>query len=216
MTRFVTFEGVDGSGKTTQIKALEKHLVGRSIPCVITREPGGTALGQLIRPVLLEAGRQQVTSPAELFLYLADRAQHVREVIVPALKEEHTVVVCDRYTDSTLAYQGYGRGLDLELLRRLNHFASGGIQPDLTFLLDCPVELGLARTVQRQLHAATGAREDRFEQETLEFHKRVHAGFRELARAEPDRFHVVDAARSVEDVSNDVIEIVEEKLAVGW
>ncbi len=214
MIRFITFEGVDGSGKTTQIKALEKHFLARSIPCVVTREPGGTALGQLIRPVLLEAGRQQVGSPAELFLYLADRAQHVHEIIVPALRAEH-VVVCDRYTDSTLAYQGYGRGIDLELLRRLNDIASGGIQPDLTFLLDCPVELGLARTVQRQLRARGERQETRFEQETLDFHKRVHAGFRELARAEPDRFHVLDAARPVEDVSGDVIRIAEEKLARG-
>jgi dTMP kinase len=215
MSRFITFEGGDGSGKTTQIKALERHFLARQMPCIITREPGGTALGQLIRPVLLEAGRQQVTSQAELFLYLADRAQHVQEIIVPALQADDRIVVCDRFTDSTLAYQGYGRGIDLDLLRRLNHIATGGLQPDVTFLLDCPVEIGLARTVQRQRDSQRGGRENRFEQETVEFHRRVHAGFRALARAEPNRFHMIDASRSVDQVSNDIIRCLEEKLARG-
>lgn len=210
--RFISFEGGDGSGKTTQVKALEKHLLERGISCLITREPGGTPLGQLIRRVLLEAGGHPVASPAELFLYLADRAQHAQEIILPALRAGQ-MVLCDRYTDSTLAYQGYGRGIDLQLLRRLNDVASGGVQPDLTFLLDCPVELGLARTAQRRLNARAGKREDRFEREALEFHRRVHAGFLELARSETDRYHVIDASRPVEDVSDDIKRVVEERLA---
>lgn len=216
MIRFISFEGGDGSGKTTQVKALEQHLVNRGWSCLISREPGGTPLGQLIRRVLLEAGKQPVASPTELFLYLADRAQHVQEVILPALNAGQ-IVLCDRYTDSTLAYQGYGRGIDLELLRRLNELANRGVQPDLTFLLDCPVELGLARTAQRQLNASAGAagdkREDRFERETLEFHERVRAGFLQLVRAEPNRFRVIDAARAVRDVSADIQKMVDEKLA---
>jgi dTMP kinase len=212
MIRFISFEGGDGSGKTTQVKALEQHLMNRGRSCVITREPGGTPLGQLIRRVLLEAGKQPVASPTELFLYLADRAQHVQEVILPALNAGQ-IILCDRYTDSTLAYQGYGRGIDLELLRRLNELANRGVQPDLTFLLDCPVEVGLARTAQRQLNAPAGEnREDRFERETLEFHERVRAGFLELARAEPNRFRVIDAARAAGDISADIKKIVDEKL----
>jgi dTMP kinase len=153
-----------------------------------------------------------VASPTELFLYLADRAQHVQEVILPALNAGQ-IILCDRYTDSTLAYQGYGRGIDLELLRRLNELANRGVQPDLTFLLDCPVEVGLARTAQRQLNAPAGEnREDRFERETLEFHERVRAGFLELARAEPNRFRVIDAARAAGDISADIKKIVDEKL----
>src|SRR5574342_1102019 len=155
MIRFITFEGGDGTGKTTQLKALESHLRGKGRSCVSTREPGGTPLGSLIRQVLLEVGKQPIASPTELFLYLADRAQHVRDVIVPALNAGH-IVLCDRYTDSTLAYQGYGRGIDLKLLRQLNEFADGGVQPDLTFLLDCPVALGLSRTAQRQHDRVVG------------------------------------------------------------
>jgi dTMP kinase len=212
MIRFITLEGGDGTGKTTQLKALEPHLLARGRSCVVTREPGGTPLGQLIRQVLLEVGKQPIASQTELFLYLADRAQHVQEVIALALKRGQ-IVLCDRYTDSTLAYQGYGRGIDLELLRRLNDFANRGVRPDLTFLLDCPVELGLSRTAQRQ-SATQGKsqREDRFEREALEFHKRVRAGFLELARSEPDRFHVIDASRSIEDVAARIKKIVDEKL----
>jgi len=141
MVRFITFEGGDGSGKTTQLKALESHLRARGKSCLSTREPGGTSLGDLIRQVLLEVGKQPITSPTELFLYLADRAQHIHEVIIPAL-EQGKIVLCDRHTDSTLAYQGYGRGIDLGLLRSLNDIASQGIKPDLTLLFDCPVEIG--------------------------------------------------------------------------
>ena len=149
MIRFITFEGGDGSGKTTQLKALESYLAARGKSCLSTREPGGTSLGEHIRQVLLEVGQQPITSATELFLYLADRAQHIHEVIIPAL-DQGKIVLCDRHTDSTLAYQGYGRGIDLGLLRSLNDIASQGIKPDLTLLFDCPVEIGLSRTAQRQ------------------------------------------------------------------
>jgi len=211
MVRFITFEGGDGSGKTTQLKVIENYLRARGRSCLSTREPGGTSLGQLIRQVLLEVGTQSITSPTELFLYLADRAQHMHEVVIPALKQGK-IVLCDRHTDSTLAYQGYGRGIDLSLLRSLNDIASEGIKPDLTLLFDCPAEIGLSRTVQRQPQTSSGRNEDRFEREKIEFHERVRAGFLELARAEPNRFRIVDAALSAEEVGQEVKNIIDGEL----
>ncbi len=211
MIRFITFEGGDGSGKTTQLKTLESYLIARGKSCLSTREPGGTSLGELIRQVLLEVSKQPITSPTELFLYLADRAQHIHEVIIPAL-EQGKIVLCDRHTDSTLAYQGYGRGIDLGLLRSLNDIASQGIKPDLTLLFDCPVEIGLSRTARRQSHTASGRNEDRFEREKIEFHERVRAGFLELARAEPNRFRIIDAARSAKEVGQEIKNIIEREL----
>jgi dTMP kinase len=211
MVRFITFEGGDGSGKSTQLKLLEGYLRRLGKACVVTREPGGTPLGKVIRQVLLEVGKRPIASPTELFLYLSDRAQHIQEVIAPAL-EQGNIVLCDRHTDSTLAYQGYGRGIDLDLLRRLNELASRGIKPDLTFLLDCPVEVGLSRTAQRQSQGARGGREDRFEREKVEFHERVRQGFLEMARFEPERFCVVAASGSVEEVFSQIKKIVEQRL----
>jgi len=212
MIRFITFEGGDGTGKTTQIKALESHLRDKGRSCVSTREPGGTSLGKLIRQVLLEVGKQPIASPTELFLYLADRAQHVQEVILPAI-DEGKIVLCDRYTDSTLAYQGYGRGIDLDLLRQLNEFANRGVKPDLTLLLDCPVELGLSRTAQRQSNPDSArGREDRFEREKVEFHEKVRAGFLAMARAEPERFRIIDASRSVEQVSREIQNVIDREM----
>jgi dTMP kinase len=212
MIRFITFEGGDGTGKTTQLKALESHLRGKGRSCISTREPGGTSLGKLIRQVLLEIGKQPIASPTELFLYLADRAQHVQEVILPAI-ESSKIVLCDRYTDSTLAYQGYGRGIDLGLLRQLNEFANRGVKPDLTLLLDCPVELGLSRTTQRQPSAGSArGREDRFEREKVEFHEKVRAGFLAMARAGPERFRIIDASRSVEQVSREIQNIIDREM----
>jgi dTMP kinase len=212
MIRFITLEGGDGTGKTTQGKILESHLTARGRSCLLTREPGGTALGELIRQVLLEVGKKPIASPTELFLYLADRAQHVDEVVAPAI-ELGKMVLCDRHTDSTLAYQGYGRGIDLGLLRGLNDVASRGIKPDLTFLFDCPVEIALSRATQRQPQSAFGQnRQDRFEREKLEFHERVRAGFLELARAEPQRFRIIDASRSTADVAQQIKSIVDREL----
>jgi len=215
MVRLISFEGGDGSGKTTQLKLLDNYLASRGKSCLSTREPGGTTLGEMIRKILLEAGKVEIASPTELFLYLADRAQHVHEVIRPALASGR-LVLCDRFTDSTLAYQGYGRGVDLDMLRRLNQVASHGITPDVTFLLDCPVEVGLSRTAQRNMNLKSGgSREDRFEQERADFHERVRRGFLELARAEPQRIYVLDASRPTEEVHHEIKKIVDEKLRDG-
>jgi dTMP kinase len=214
MIRFITFEGCDGTGKSTQIKLLENYLSTLGKTCILTREPGGTDLGRHIRRVLLEVGKPAVGSPTELFLYLADRAQHVQEVIMPALAQGK-VVLCDRHTDSTMAYQGYGRGIDLELLKRLNTMASYGLTPDLTFLLDCPVHIGLSRTIERNSSAAGTAVEDRFEKEKLEFHEKVRQGFLDLARAEPRRISVVDAAATVQEVFAAIRTIVDYQRRLG-
>ena len=155
MVRFITFEGGDGTGKTTQLRVVESHLRELNRSRVLTREPGGTALGKMLRKVLLEAGDEEIAESSELFLYLADRAQHVRQVIAPALLAGK-IVLCDRFSDSTLAYQGYGRGMDLDWLRRLNDTATQGLRPDLSFLFDCPVEIGLARAVQRGTQSQDG------------------------------------------------------------
>ena len=210
MVRFITFEGGDGTGKSTQIPALENYLVHRGYSCVITREPGGTTLGNLIRKVLLEVGGHEIASSTELFMYLADRAQHVSEVILPAI-EAGKIVLCDRFTDSTMAYQGYGRGIELRLLQQLNDLADQGFRPDLTFLFDCPASVGLERTARRKNE--TGRHhEDRFEREKIEFHEKVRAGFLELARGEPQRFRVLDATRPVEEVTLAIKKIIEEEM----
>lgn len=212
MVRFVTLEGGDGSGKTTQIRALESYLSSLGKPCLVTREPGGTELGAMLRRVLLEAGGAPIAPSSELFLYLADRAQHVAEVIRPAIAAGK-IVLCDRFTDSTLAYQGYGRGLDLGLLRQFNSVADDGTRPDLTLLLDCSIEVGLGRTASRQAQAQDDApKEDRFEREKLEFHEKVRAGFLDLARQEPGRFRVIDAARPAAEVSLTIRQIIDEAL----
>ena len=212
MIRMISFEGGDGSGKTTQINLLAGHLTNRGISCLLTREPGGTTLGRLIRKVVVEGAEEEIAYQAELFLYLADRAEHVRKVIQPAIKS-NSLVLCDRFTDSTLAYQSYGRGADIALVRRMNRLASGGVEPDLTFFLDCPVELGLARAAKRIAGKKPGlSRPDRFENEDLDFHERVRRGFLELAQEEPGRIVVLDAAAPIREVHEEIKRIVDQKL----
>jgi dTMP kinase len=214
MVRFITFEGGDGSGKTTQIRRLEEYLKSNGRSCVVTCQPGGTSLGQMIRKMLLEVDAAPIVTQAELFLYLADRAQHVFEIIAPAL-EKGEIVLCDRYTDSTLAYQGYGRGLDLKILRDLNAIANSGVQPGLTLLFDCPVEIGLGRAAKRQaLTGVNAIQEDRFEREQADFHKKVRAGFLDLARGEAERFRVIDATQSAERIAAEVRTIIDRELGL--
>ena len=210
MVRFVSFEGGDGTGKTTQIHALEDYLVQQGRSCVVTREPGGTSLGKLIRQVVLEVSDHDIAPSTELFLYLADRAQHVNEIIRPALAAGK-IVLCDRFTDSTLAYQGYGRGIDLKLLGQFNNVADGGVRPELTFLLDCPVAVGLARTSRRP-SVEGQPREDRFEREKIEFHEKIRAGFLAMARAEPARFRVIDTTRAAAEVTGEIQRIADQEI----
>ncbi|WP_243311234.1 dTMP kinase [Fundidesulfovibrio agrisoli] len=196
---FVTFEGVEGSGKSTQIGLTRQWLTSLGREVLVTRQPGGCALGLELRRILLDARNTHLDSTAELFMYLADRAQHVAEVIRPALDAGRDVL-CDRYHDSTVAYQGFGRGLDVERLLALGQLATGGLAPQATILLDLPPETGLTRARGRNHAAGASQSEGRFEALELDFHQRVREGFLELARREPWRFAVVDAAGSPEDV----------------
>lgn len=211
MVRFVSFEGGDGAGKSTQIVALERYLTGHGRSCLVTREPGGTAIGLMIRNLLLKGGPQEIASSTELFLYLADRAQHVNEIILPAIHAGQ-IVLCDRFTDSTVAYQGYGRGIDLELLTKFNGFAVGAMKPDLTFLLDCPVKIGLGRTRGR---LNLDERQDRFEGETIAFHERIRGGFLTMAAAEPERFRIIDSSRPQDDVAREIQSIADREILYG-
>ena len=216
MIRFISFEGGDGSGKSTQLELLAGYLSKQGIVCLSTREPGGTNLGKMLRKVLLELRDEPISPETELFLYLADRAQHVQKVIEPAMAGGK-LVLCDRFTDSTLAYQGYGRGVDLDVLGRMNAIASRGLVPDLTFLLDCPVEVGLSRTQRRSSShasrtAANAQAEDRFERESALFHQQVRRGFLALAQADLARMVVIDAARSIASIHQEIVTIVEQKL----
>lgn len=213
MAFFITFEGIEGCGKTTQMKLITDCLLENGYQAVMTREPGGCPIADKIRDILLDAANSKMVPLAELFLYAAARAQHVSEVITPAL-DAGKVVLCDRFTDATVAYQGYGRQLDLALIDHLNHLAAGQVHPHLTILLDCPVEVGISRAMSR-IGAAKGAKEERFERESLLFHSRVRDGYLKLAAAEPDRFIVIDGNRSVRDVATAITAGVLHRLAEG-
>lgn len=206
---FVTFEGGEGTGKTTQLKALLAHLRAAGWDAIETRDPGGTPIGKQIRGLLLDPENTRMAAASELFLYEASRAQLVHEVIRPALHAGR-IVLCDRFTDSTVAYQGYGRGLGLDLIARLNALATDGVRPDLTFLLDLDPEVGLVRATQRVTQRQE--RHDRIEEEVLAFHQRVRAGYRAIAAAEPGRVAVLDAARGMAEIEGDIRRRVEELL----
>ncbi len=207
---FVTFEGGEGSGKTTQLTTLLLHLRATGRVVVETQDPGGTPIGKQIREMLLDRENGRMASVTELFLYEASRAQLVSEVIRPALAAER-IVLCDRFTDSTLAYQGYGRGLNLDLIGQLNGLATGGLRPDLTFFLDLPPETGLARI--RERHA--GTRGDRIEAEVLTFHQAVRHGYLTIAAAEPERVTILDAGRGMTEIADEVRRRVEARLKAG-
>ncbi len=202
---FITFEGPEGSGKSTQLALLADWLREQDYEVLRTREPGGTRIGETIRSLLHDIRFTEMRPRAEILLYSASRAQLVDEIIRPALAEGK-VVLCDRYADSTYAYQGYGRGLPLEWLRRITDFATGGLRPDLTICLDLAPELGLARKVAGKTEM------NRLDREQLDFHRRVRAGYLELAGMEPERWRIIAAEEPVEAVQAAIRALVAEKL----
>jgi dTMP kinase len=209
---FITFEGIEGCGKSTQLSLLADWLAARGVAVETTREPGGTPLGNSLRALLLDPDLAGMAAEAELFLYLADRAQNVRERVRPAL-DAGRVVLCDRHADATLVYQGAMRGLGLERARALNVLATGGLVPDRTLLLDLPAGEGLRRVAERRRAAAAGG--DRMEDEPPGFHEGIRRAYLELARSEPGRFLVIDAAGPREEVHARVVRAAGEWIAGG-
>ena len=197
---FISFEGIEGTGKTTQAGFLSERLGAEGRDVFLTYEPGGTIVGKKIREVLLEPDHTEMSYVTELLLYNADRAQHLAEKIVPAL-DKGKVVITDRFSDSTVAYQGYGRGIDLALILSIDNIATAGIRPDLTILFDLDAETGLRRNKKMN-------KVDRLELEDVEFHKKVREGFLKIAEAEPDRVRIVDASRPIEQVRGEIWSIV--------
>ena len=201
---FITFEGIEGCGKTTQMDRLEKTLAAFEVPFVRTLEPGGTPIGSLIRRILLDRKHNDLSPIAELCLYEADRAQHVEQVIRPAL-EKGLWVICDRFFDATTVYQGMARAQDRDLIEALNHAVTCGIRPDKTFLLDCPVNQGLERALKRN-EVAPDQGQDRFEREKRNFHTAVRKGYLGLAQKEPERFIVIDASKDEDTVEREIFQ----------
>ena len=195
---FITFEGADGCGKTTQIRLLDEYLRTKGKTTLLTREPGAKGLGVKLREILLNY-EGEVSPNCESFLFLADRAQHVDCIITPALKEGK-IVLCDRHTDSTAAYQGYGRGINLEEIKKLNEIAVSGLKPDLTIVFDIDIETSLSRV---------GNEKDRMEAAGIDFFNRVRNGYLEIAKQEPDRVKIINASDTIDNIHKKVVELVE-------
>lgn len=195
---FITFEGADGCGKTTQMNLLAQYLREKGFDVVVTREPGGKGLGEKLREILLNYDGE-VSSVCESFLFLADRAQNVDITVKPAV-EQGKIVLCDRHGDSTVAYQGYGRGLDIERIEMLNSIATSNRKPDLTLVFDIDVETSMKRV---------GTEKDRMESAGIEFHNRVRQGYLDIAKKEPNRVKVINAVKSIEEINREVISIID-------
>jgi dTMP kinase len=209
---FITFEGGEGSGKTTQIQRLRRYLAQKGIPCVITREPGGCPISEAIRKILLNPDHYEMTPLTELLLYEAARAQHVEKVIAPLLKKG-SIVICDRFSDASIAYQGYGRKVNLKLIETLNWISSQDVRPDATFLLDCPSRIGLKRARNRN-QALQQDEEGRFEREEAQFHDRVRRGYLTLAKREWRRFKVIDTRQGEEKVFQKIRKVIDELIQI--
>ncbi len=211
---FITFEGPEGCGKTTQISILAEYLTAHGIPYHISREPGGTDISNQIREILLNPKNKAMVSRTELLLYAADRAQHTEEVIKPQI-QKGVIVISDRYFDSTTAYQGYGRGLDLDFVKHLNEIATGSLKPDLTILIDLEPEIGLRRALQTSKENGYSEKGDRLEQEDLRFHKKVLEGYRKIAKSDSSRFLVINGEDTPENIKRIIIQRLKELITIN-
>ncbi|MCD6176629.1 MAG: dTMP kinase [Candidatus Cloacimonetes bacterium] len=200
---FITFEGIEGCGKSTQARMLKEFLINEGKSVFLTREPGGPKIAEEIREMLLSVNNKEMLPQTEVLLYMASRSQHTGEWIIPEL-EKGNIVISDRYYDSTFAYQGAARKIDGKLIDTIRRYATFGLVPDLTFLVDLPEEIGLSRILKKDA--------DRLEQESMKFHKRVRKGFLELAKKEPERFIILDGKKSINEIHHDVINIIKKEL----
>ena len=203
VNKLITFEGIEGSGKSTQVKLAAKYLTEKKVPVIVTQEPTGTDIGRQIGKILFNRDHSHLCPEAEMLLFCAARAQHVREVIMPAL-EKGNVVLCDRFSDATYAYQGAGRGLDRNMIGVINDYSALLLKPAMTLLFDLPVETGLHRATARNNKLKNPAATDRFERENIQFHTRIREGYLDILRKEPDRFRLIDANRDIEVIQQDV------------
>jgi dTMP kinase len=201
--KLITFEGIEGSGKSTQIKLVAEYFVEKNVPIIVTQEPSGTDIGRKIGSILFNREHYYMCAETEMFLFCAARAQHVREKILPAL-EQNKVVLCDRFSDATYAYQGAGRGLDHEFIRLINDYSALYLKPDLTLLFDLPVEIGLQRATDRNNRLKEPSSIDRFERENIDFHRRIREGYLNILRNDPQRFRLIDANQDVNAIQEEV------------
>ena len=208
---FITLEGIEGCGKTTQINHLVTFFEDRGQPCVVTREPGGTAIGREIRSILLNPSSKGIVPKAELLLYMADRAQHIAGLVKPCLAD-NKVVLCDRYFDATVVYQGYARGIDTGFICELHRLVLEDFKPDITLLLDLDPRVGLARAWQELNSGNRSGNESRFEEEAIGFHEKVRTGYLEIARQEPERFRIIDASKEEMQVQADIRKVLSDFL----
>ena len=209
MNKLITFEGIEGSGKSTQMRLVALTLIEQHVPLLITQEPSGTDIGRKIGGILFNRGHYYMCAETEAFLFCAARAQHVREKIMPALNQ-NKVVLCDRFSDATYAYQGAARGLNADFIKVINDYSSMGLKPDLTLLFDLPVEEGLKRANERDNQLKDSSFSDRFERESLIFHNKVREGYLQISKNEPERFRLIDATRSVEAIQKEVHRYIKE------
>jgi dTMP kinase len=201
--KLITFEGIEGSGKSTQIKLVAEYLIKKGVEQIVTQEPSGTDIGRKIGEILFNREHSHLCAETELLLFCAARAQHVREVIIPAL-EQNKLVLCDRFSDATYAYQGFGRGLNKELIKLINDYSSMLLKPDMTLLFDLPVEIGLQRATARNNQLKESSAIDRFEREKIDFHRRIREGYLDISRKDPERFRLIDASRDIDVIQEEV------------